>query len=198
MRSQWSYGLHRCIVAGSLCAPLNPVFFVMFSSSLRHRLSVRQPVACNALYRSMATMRNPDGAWGRYNALVKAGDLMPDEHQERIIRLLDDLQRRIVSWDAEIKGASTGARSSGAMMGLMDWFRADRGSARQVIPPPRGVYMYGGVGCGKTMLMDLFHESLPLTEKRRVHFHSFMLEVHDRCAPRHIASSGAHRLSSVH
>jgi len=43
---------------------------------------------------------------------------------------------------------------------------------------PRGLYMWGGPGRGKTYLMDCFYDSLPIAEKRRVHFHRFMLEVH--------------------
>lgn len=47
---------------------------------------------------------------------------------------------------------------------------------------PKGLYMYGDVGCGKTMLMDLFYDTLPpnITSKTRIHFHNFMQDVHKR------------------
>jgi len=47
---------------------------------------------------------------------------------------------------------------------------------------PRGLYLFGDVGSGKTMLMDLFHETLPsaVQSKTRIHFHNFMQDVHRR------------------
>lgn len=54
------------------------------------------------------------------------------------------------------------------------------GSSRLRYPPVKGLYFWGGVGRGKTYLMDVFYEALPFTRKRRTHFHRFMLDVHER------------------
>lgn len=61
-------------------------------------------------------------------------------------------------------------------------FKVDRGSAfkRLLLPPtpPRGVYFWGGVGRGKSFLMDCFYDSVPYRRKKRIHFHAFMREIH--------------------
>ena len=98
------------------------------------------------------------GVLARYRALVAAGELRPDPDQEQAAATLDRLAQRL---------ALDGKRG-----GLLGLFRKPE--------PLRGVYLWGGVGRGKSMLMDLFHDALAIEEKRRVHFHAFMLEVHQR------------------
>ena len=99
------------------------------------------------------------GLLARYHDLVAAGELLPDPEQAEAAQRLARLQ-------AELEAPAP----TGGFLGKL--------LARKPAPRPRGIYMWGGVGRGKSMLMDLFHETLGIAEKRRVHFHAFMLEVH--------------------
>jgi len=96
----------------------------------------------------------------KYRALIAAGELRDDPEQAAAAARLDALARQL---EAVPKKGSILWRALG---------RAPE--------PPRGVYLWGGVGRGKSMLMDLFFESVDIRRKRRVHFHEFMLEVHER------------------
>eukprot|EP00752_Nemacystus_decipiens_P017360 g15556.t1 len=68
--------------------------------------------------------------------------------------------------------------------------KARLGLARRRQEPPQGLYLYGGVGRGKSMLMDLFFEEAQVERKRRTHFHEFMLEVHEALHARRAAGGG--------
>ena len=94
-----------------------------------------------------------------YDALVAAGELKPDPEQAAAARRLAALRAQLVAQ---------------AKPGLLTRLLGKTPSA------PRGIYLWGGVGRGTSMLMDLFHERLAIAEKRRVHFHEFMIEVHAR------------------
>src|SRR5689334_572053 len=97
------------------------------------------------------------GMLARYEALLAAGELRDDPDQRKAAARLDALQREL---------------QSGARQGFVARLLGKK--KRQ----PRGAYLWGGVGRGKSMLMDLFHQTLTISEKRRTHFHAFMLEVH--------------------
>jgi cell division protein ZapE len=96
----------------------------------------------------------------RYAALVAAAELRPDPEQAAAAARLNQLQ-------AELEAAPPRAGFLSRLTG------------KRTITP-RGLYLWGGVGRGKSMLMDLFHDCLSIERKRRVHFHEFMLEVHQR------------------
>jgi cell division protein ZapE len=79
-------------------------------------------------------------------------------------------------------------------------FRESRSNALKKLinhpPIPRGVYLYGGVGRGKSFLMDCFYQALPLRRKTRLHFHEFMREVHRQLAAMHGTADPLDRLAS--
>lgn len=107
----------------------------------------------------------------RYRELVAAGELQPDPEQAGAVARLHTLQQEL-----EAPAPPTGLL--GKLLG------------RKTPPPLRGVYMWGGVGRGKSMLMDLFHDNLNIAAKRRAHFHEFMLDVHARLREERKKESG--------
>jgi cell division protein ZapE len=102
-------------------------------------------------------------------------------------RLLEQYERRVALGEIEPDAAQREAavRLDALASALEDWRPAGRGGLlsslfRPRTAPPRGLYIHGAVGRGKTMLMDLFFETVAFTPKRRLHFHEFMGEVHER------------------
>lgn len=89
---------------------------------------------------------------GAYRARLASGEIEADPAQAAVAGRLEALSERLADW------------------------RPDGWLGRS--PPPRGLYIYGPVGRGKSMLLDLFFEAAPVKKKRRVHFHEFMLARH--------------------
>lgn len=101
----------------------------------------------------------------RYRADLRRSGFCHDAAQERAVHALDELYRRL---PAESPSA-----------GIIGRFR--RWMGRPVtLRPEKGLYLWGGVGRGKTYLMDMFCDCLPFEAKSRMHFHRFMQRVHGR------------------
>jgi cell division protein ZapE len=100
----------------------------------------------------------------RYNALAANGTIERDPGQAAVVARLDLLLAALEQHRLARKGSALG------------WLFGQRAP----LEPPRGAYIWGSVGRGKTMLMDLFYEAAPAGSKRRTHFHMFMADVHGR------------------
>ncbi|WP_164117105.1 cell division protein ZapE [Sphingorhabdus sp. Alg239-R122] len=96
----------------------------------------------------------------RYDELIAAGELRADADQRHTVEALGELQVKLEA-----------APPRGSVL----WRLVGRKPEA-----PRGIYMWGGVGRGKSMLMDLFYDNLDIARKRRAHFHEFMLDIHAR------------------
>ena len=96
----------------------------------------------------------------RYQALIAQGELKPDADQDACAKRLARLQQEL---EAVPERGSILWRVFGKKPAV-----------------PEGIYMWGGVGRGKSMLMDLFYNNLDIRGKKRAHFHEFMIDVHAR------------------
>ena len=106
----------------------------------------------------------------RYLQALNEGSHQPDDVQRTAVDRLDTIYQSLIA-QPETPVAGGGLRATlGKWLGKRDATTA---------APVRGLYMWGGVGRGKTWLMDLFYQSLPGTRKQRLHFHRFMLRVHE-------------------
>jgi cell division protein ZapE len=108
----------------------------------------------------------PGRVWQYYQQRVATGQIENDSAQAEIVERLDELAAALERHRSD--------RSS-----PLSIFRVTKRAPQKA---PRGLYIWGSVGRGKTMMMDLFHFAVAYGPRRRVHFHQFMAEAHERIA----------------
>ena len=112
----------------------------------------------------MTTFDPSPGLGAKLKALAEAGELQADPAQMTVAARLDKIL------------AALGDSRAAAKSSALGWLFGKRKREK----PPRGLYVHGSVGRGKTMLMDMFFAMAPVERKRRAHFHEFMADVHAR------------------
>ncbi|OAA61338.1 ATPase, AFG1-like protein [Cordyceps fumosorosea ARSEF 2679] len=126
------------------------------------------------------------GPLAEYDARVEAGELRNDEHQRGIIESLQHLYDELRDYHAPpvVHPSLESLKPKRSVLSSLFGGGKAAESAIGQIPDnlPRGLYLFGDVGSGKTMLMNLFHDTLPpsVKSKTRIHFHNFMQDVHRR------------------
>ena len=107
----------------------------------------------------------------RYQQALDEGSHQPDDVQREAVSRLDAIYQELTEKSPGDPAPTRMMAKFGRLLG--------RKAPTEASVPARGLYMWGGVGRGKTWLMDLFFHSLPGSRKQRLHFHRFMLRVHD-------------------
>ena len=106
-----------------------------------------------------------DGPLLSYQKRIELGELKQDPAQRKLAESLQALHTALKAYKPNTEKMGWGEK-----LGL----------SRRQFEPLDGLYIYGGVGGGKSMLMDLFYDTAPIKLKRRVHFHEFLQDVHER------------------
>ncbi|ATZ55768.1 Bcafg1 [Botrytis cinerea B05.10] len=180
----------RRYISAIALAPRKPTSNLDAASSAPRRLLAFPASFVAGQRRSLATVQNenPDdrGPMKEYNARVASGQLRDDEHQRGIIQNLQHLHDELRYYNAPaiVHPTLESLQPPPTSMFGRIFGNKPKESALKEIPEnlPRGLYLYGDVGSGKTMLMDMFYETLPssVASKTRIHFHNFMQDVHRR------------------
>lgn len=118
-----------------------------------------------------------------YNYKVEKGSLRDDPYQRKTITSLSSLHERLTTYQPPDVGVPDieNLKPKSGFMKFFSFGSLQKTPTGNVNGDMKGIYLYGDVGCGKTMLMDLFYSTIPShLAKRRIHFHQFMQYLHKR------------------
>lgn len=144
----------------------------MITESGYNKGSVYQITVKKPKFLRIIQLMSPMSPTMRYQQALADGNYQPDDVQKLAVERLDKIYQNLVNAPSIVPSEKPS--------GLKQRFSRLLGKAPATsIVPVQGLYMWGGVGRGKTWLMDMFYESLPGTRKLRLHFHRFMKKVQE-------------------
>ncbi|MFT7813137.1 AFG1-like ATPase isoform X1 [Arapaima gigas] len=159
--SLWTAGVLRCLLKNYFLSSKREGFTAQIKNSARgHSVNVASAASCAGDAPGATRARQWSGPLEHYSGLVREGVLREDEQQKAVVQQLDALQKTLDKY----------SNRRGSL--LSKFFTKPQS--------PKGFYIYGDVGTGKTMVMDMFYLHVEADRKQRVHFHGFMLDVHKR------------------
>jgi len=166
-----------------------------------HRVPLPAAAPGVASVRGQSSTALAKGPLEKYLAMKAAGEIQADKRQEVAMGMLDDLAKRVMSYTPPAapvgrapKQQAAAPSGGGFFGGLFGGAAAapKKATPSALVPKgPIGLYLWGGTGTGKTFLMDMFHETVPVDKKKRIHFHEWMIDVHNRLHTRQKGSSAA-------
>ena len=112
--------------------------------------------------------------WILYQEAIASGEILADAHQAILVEALAPVYDALVATSKSLPPPKEKTGLFGRFLSLVG---KDEVEEPELIP---GVYIWGGVGRGKTFIVDFFYKHLPIKRKQRTHFHSFMKSVHDQ------------------
>lgn len=168
-------------------------FFLLNSLRKRHFTAIHSPVS----HVTTSLSKENDGGksldsklstpLSLYLDMVSTGEISEDNHQLSAVKKLQSLHDQILVIDSSIVDDIPTSNSNWFSSIFDSSMKKSETSKRVNVDNLKGLYMYGGTGCGKTFIMDMFFEMIPIKKKKRVHFSNFMIDIHKRL----------HRLKSV-
>ncbi|KAI1897606.1 hypothetical protein AGOR_G00084990 [Albula goreensis] len=133
--------------------------------------------------RAVSNATRFSGPLEHYDSLVDEKTLHPDEQQRDIIMQLDQLQKAMTEYSNEQQTFMSKLRTAQQDSKSADADQKSNNTGHELLTKPcspKGFYIHGHVGTGKTMIMDMFYSHVEIARKRRVHFNGFMLDIHSR------------------
>ncbi|XP_033873507.2 AFG1 like ATPase a isoform X2 [Acipenser ruthenus] len=128
------------------------------------------------------------GPLEHYEDLIRTGELKDDQQQRIVLQHLQKLQETLKGYSTSPASFLSKVRTEGdirnrKLEGKRSCSSENISNEQELFTkpkPPKGFYVHGDVGTGKTMVMDMFYSHVEVEKKKRVHFHGFMLDVHKR------------------